>query len=182
MYIDFRNNDHVQGVRDIILQNEEEQKRMTIFYGGNGDLYFDYFGSFQKDNQGRRVGTFTILEQDACYPLFATCYNQILDYGKSPQNRITSAYQKLVQENKIFWYSDSIYDEKANLLILEKKKEGLQLTFIENEEDPIFGFGIRFCNSGSKYDSFSFCFMELYNQFQDLSYSKQSLVKRKAIK
>lgn len=79
------------------------------------------------------------------------------------------AYNSLVQDSTIIWYSDNIYDEKANKLSIEKIDDEIILTFIENPDDPTFGFGIRICNSGSKYDPFNICFMNLFNQLQQLN-------------
>ena len=78
-------------------------------------------------------------------------------------------YNRLVQNSAIIWYSDNIYDEKANKLKIEKKDDKIILNFTDNPDDPTFGFGIRICNSGSKYDPFNLCFMNLFNQLQVLN-------------
>ena len=78
-------------------------------------------------------------------------------------------YNRLVQDSAIIWYSDNIYDEKANKLKIEKKDDKIILTFTDNPDDPTFGFGIRICNSGSKYEPFNLCFMNLFNQLQVLN-------------
>lgn len=83
--------------------------------------------------------------------------------------KIKSVYNLLIQDSIITWYSDNIYDEKANKLRIEKKDNKIILTFIDNPDDPTFGFGIRICNSGSKYEPFNLCFMNLFNQLQALN-------------
>lgn len=85
---------------------------------------------------------------------------------------VKQCYEKLVQNNTIIWYSDNIYDEKANKLEIVKEEDNITLTFTDNPDDSIFGFGIRICNSGSKYDPFNLCFMRLFNQLQSLQKNK----------
>ena len=85
-------------------------------------------------------------------------------------------YKKLVQNDTVIWYSDNTYDENANILQIERNCEEIKLTFIDNPADPAFGFGIRICNSGSKYDPFNICFMNLFNQLQLLV--KEESIKR----
>lgn len=92
------------------------------------------------------------------------------------------ANEKLIHNEVIIFYSDSIYDEKANILKINKNDGFILLEFIDNEDDPIFGFGIRISNSGSKYDPFNICFMRLFNNLQELSTTlsqDSGLVKRR---
>ena len=74
-----------------------------------------------------------------------------------------------MQTSTITWYSDNIYDERANILRITKSANNITLNFTDNPDDPAFGFSIRICNSGSKYDPFNICFMKLFNELQILS-------------
>ncbi len=97
--------------------------------------------------------------------------NDVTDELNSTQKRneklkTKQVYKKLVHNDTIIWHSDNIYDESANILQIEGNRKEINLTFIDNPDDPSFGFGIRICNSGSKYDPFNICFMNLFNQLQ----------------
>ncbi len=201
--VEFKDNHCFCGVKDILIR--DGIKLLKIFYGGNGDLYFDIFGSRYKDENGLNIGTFTIKQTEEIYPYFEQLINHIIDCKVFDISEIElalcdddhvadeiaavqkmneklkekEAYKKLVSNDAIVWYSDNIYDEKANVLRIEKEYEKIKLTFIDNPEDPAFGFGIRIDNSHSKYDPFHLCFMSLFNQFQLLAKndSNKKLVK-----
>lgn len=194
MVVEFKDNNCFSGVKDVFVR--DGKKLLKIFYGANGDLYFDIFGSRNKDEQGLYTATFSIKQQEEVYQYFEQLVNSIIDCkvfdmskielefcdsDNSITNEMSSVqkrnenlktkqvYKKLVHSDIIIWYSDNIYDESANILQIEKDCEEIKLTFIDNPDDPAFGFGIRICNSGSKYDPFNICFMNLFNQFQLLA-------------
>lgn len=73
-----------------------------------------------------------------------------------------NANEDLVIDGKIIFHSDSIYDEAANILKISKIDNSILLEFIDNEDDYIFGFGIRISNSGSKYEPFNICFIIVF--------------------
>ena len=77
------------------------------------------------------------------------------------------AYRELVKDGIIEFYSDNIYNERANKLEISKEDNNIIFNFINNPKDPSgYGFSIRVCNSGSKYTPFNVCFMRLFNSFQ----------------
>jgi len=45
MEINLRDNGVFPNVKDILIR--KDNKTLKIFYGGNGDLYFDIFGSIE---------------------------------------------------------------------------------------------------------------------------------------
>lgn len=47
---------------------------------------------------------------------------ELLNHSKLNNEKLkqTDTYSKLVQDSSITWYSDNIYDEKANKMIIEK--------------------------------------------------------------
>lgn len=47
---------------------------------------------------------------------------KLLNHSKLNNEKLkqTDTYSKLVQDSSITWYSDNIYDEKANKMIIEK--------------------------------------------------------------
>ncbi len=187
MVVEFKDNYIDSNLKDVFIR--QNGKILKIFFGGNGDLYFDIFGSINY-NSGIRTSSICIDTNTDIYDYFNEFFNDILNcniynnsdldscqtYTNIELNRKVAsqnANSKLVKNGIIEWYSDSIYDEKANLLKIEKNNDKIILTFFDNPDDPIFGFGIRICNSGSKYDPFNICFMNLFNKFQKLSKEKQ---------
>lgn len=204
MVVEFKDNNCFSGVKDIFIR--DGKKLLKIFYGANGDLYFDIFGSCNKNENGLRTAIFSIKQHEEVYQYFEQLVNCIIgcevfdmsdielkfcDFDNDVTDELNSAqkrnenlktkqvYKKLVHNDTIIWHSDNIYDESANILQIEGNREEIKLTFIDNPDDPSFGFGIRICNSGSKYDPFNICFMKLFNQLQllDKADSIKKLVK-----
>ena len=191
MTVEFKNNDCFNNVKDILIR--DGKKLLKIFYSSNFDLYIDIFGEHNIDEEGYYNATFSINQDQEIYHYFESLIDNIttckvfdvsdieLKIGDTEElkNELSNSnqlyneslknndiYNKLVQDSAIIWYSDNIYDEKANKLKIEKKDGEISLTFIDNPDDPTFGFGIRICNSGSKYAPFNLCFMNLFNQLQ----------------
>ncbi len=197
MVIEFEDNN--KGTKDIFVR--EGKDLLKIFYGENGDLYFDIFGNRNRDENGQLVATFCIKETDEIYQYFDQLMNSIIDckvfimskiefdFGKSDNIegkisflqqinedlKIGEVYKRLVQNNNsIVWYSDNTYDENANILKIERECGKIKLTFVDNPEDSSFRFGIRICNSASKHAPFNMCFMNLFNQLQLLDKKNQA--------
>ena len=182
MIIEFKDNNIYPSLKDIFIR--QDGKTLKIFYGATGDLYFDIFGHYHFDASGSRTSKFCINKDSDAYSYFDNLFHNILDYKvyddndskffsfndeKNLNKRLqeTNANSKLLKNGNIEWYSDSIYDEKANLLRIARTDEGIVFSFFDNPEDPTFGFGIRICNSGSKYEPFNLCFMRLFNEIQE---------------
>lgn len=193
MNIEFKNNYIYDNLKDIYIT--QDGKTLKIIYGGNGDLYIDIFGEYSINELGVNNATFCIKKDSDLYYCFDSLLNSILNcqvYNIDEELEISTfsgskylneklkrmnANRELVHNGIVEWYSDSVYDEKANLLKIEKIDEEIVLTFYDNPKDPIFGFGIRICNSGSKYDPFNICFMNLFNKFQEIAKSKTKIKK-----
>lgn len=194
MTVEFKNSDCLNQAKDILIR--DKQKLLKIFYGSNGDLYIDIFGERNINKNGNYTATFSIDQNQEIYQYFKSLIDDIIQckvfdvsdiefemcVTKEQKNKLLKSsqlyneilkhgdvYSRLVQNSTIIWYSDNIYDEKANILRIEKEDDKIILTFIDNPNDPTFGFGIRICNSGSKYDPFNICFMNLFNQLQALN-------------
>lgn len=163
----FRDNVHFTELKDIYIHNGD--KILSIFYGGNGDLYFDIF--CEEDNEV----LFNIDKESEVYPYFHTLFDSVINcnvYKDSPNlNKmlvLTKANEDILCDGKIVWFSESTYTERANKLTIEKNSAGISLSFTSNPLDEIYGFGIRICNSGCRYKPFNLCFMNLYNSMQGL--------------
>lgn len=194
MVVEFKNNNCFSGLKEILIR--DDRKLLKIFYGATEDLYFDIFGCRDIDENGQYTATFSINKNEEIYQYFESLINNITDckvfdvsdielelceYDDEIKNEIDSnqsmneklktrqTYKQLVQNGAIIWYSDNIYDEKANKMKIEKNDSEITFTFVDNPDDPTFGFGIRICNSDSKYDPFNLCFMNLFNQLQTLN-------------
>lgn len=189
MIVEFKNNNCFNKVKDILIR--DEKKSLKIFYGSNFDLYIDIFGDHNIDENGYYNATFSINQSQEIYQYFETLIDNIIKCKvfdvsgselemRNTKGQINNIHNRLVQDSAIVWYSDNIYDEKANKLKIEKKDDEIILTFTDNPDDPTFGFGIRICNSGSKYDPFNLCFMNLFNQLQLLN--KQDEQKKLVLK
>ena len=189
MIIDLEESNCSYGSKNILIR--DGQKLLKLFYGANGDLYLDMFGDRNIGENGNYIASFSINKDEGVYSYFDELISNIvycnvydlsdveLKLGssfKQLEHEISNirkenhdlmakqCYEKLVQNNTIIWYSDNIYDEKANKLEIFKEEDRIRLTFTDNPNDSIFGFGVRICNSGSKYDPFNLCFMKLFNQ------------------
>lgn len=201
MVVEFKDNNCFSGVKDVFIR--DGNKLLKIFYGANEDLYFDIFGCRNKGENGLYTATFSIKQHEEVYQYFEQLVKSIIGCevfdmldielefcnfdndvtdGISPvqkrneELKTRQAYKELVHGDAIIWHSDNTYDESSNILQIEKDCEEIRLIFIDNPDDPSFGFGIRICNSGSKYDPFNICFMNLFNQLQILA--KEDSIKR----
>ncbi len=195
MIVEFKNNNYFDKVKDILIR--DGKNLLKIFYGSNLDLYIDIFGDYNIDENGQYNAIFSINKNQEIYQYFENLMDNIIKCKvfdasdikleicdiKEQMNELlkdNDVYNRLVQNSAIIWYSDNIYDEKANKLKIEKKDDKIILNFTDNPYDPTFGFGIRICNSGSKYDPFNLCFMNLFNQLQVLN--KQEEQKKLVLK
>lgn len=167
--IEFKDNYIYEGLKDIFIR--DGKKLLKIFYGGNGDLYFDILGDRKESDiqDYEYMAEFLIKNGEAEWVLFNKLINDIMN--DKDRNK-----DKLLEGKIVNWYSDDIYDEKANKLSIERIDTGIKLIFLDNPDDPNFGFGIRICNSGSKYDPLNIHFMNMYNDFQMLSKQNRNTI------
>ena len=73
---------------------------------------------------------------------------------------------ELFKDGKIDWYSDEFYEEIASRLLIEEDDDRFKVTFIKSKMGYDYTFttySIRFRNSGSRYNPFNVCFMNMYN-------------------
>lgn len=201
MTLELRENSTQNWIKDIYAKTDG--KTLTIFFGDTGDLYFNIFGEKKRNEQGFKTAAFHINIEDELYSYFETLINDVvtcnvydefndnLIYATLPSNAVkknslnqrlreNNANQKLLHEGVIEIYSESIYDEAANLLRIKQKDGEIILEFIDNPNDPTHGFGIRISNHGSRYYPFNNCFMKLFNKLQNLSPKQNNpLIKKK---
>ena len=138
MTVEFKNNDCFNKVKDILIR--DENKLLKIFYGSNFDLYIDIFGDRNIDENGNYSATFSINQSQEIYQYFEILIDNIIKckvfdvseieseiYDTKEQTnellKNNNIYTRLVQDSAIIWYSDNIYDEKANKLKIEKKDD-----------------------------------------------------------
>lgn len=207
MLVVFKNSPFSDDIKDIYIQKDE--KTIKIMFGGNGDLYIDIFGPKNTGPGGEIISIFKMNQDDEVYSYFEELIDNILncrvyeinemelEFCQTEEDkknkikyiekintelRINGNYSDLVRDNCITWYSDSIYNEKANSLRIKKENNDIILVFQDNLDDPTFGFGIRICNSGSKYQPFNVCFMKLFNQLNQNYKSQQQIENKELIK
>lgn len=197
MKIELRDNGVFPNLKDILIR--KDNKTLKLFYGGNGDLYFDIYGEYTETEEGYNA-YFEIDKEDEVYPYFKRLietirdavvfipsetqtellddpyeFYEIIEYYKKKNEELKESYPhtELVKNGMIEFYSDSIYNEKANRMTMKEIDEKIRLDFFDNPEDDIDGFGIRICNSGSKYMPFNICFMRFFDKLhEDLTVAK----------
>ena len=204
MEIKLRDNGCFQNVKDIILI--KDNKTLKIFYGGNGDLYFDIFGNFEECESGY-IACFEIDKEDKVYPYFERLIeaireakvftpsetqmeliddpyeiHELVEHYKMRNKKLKGIppHTELVKEDGIELYSDSIYNEKANRMTIKEIDGKIRLDFFDNPQDYIDGFAVEISNSGSKYMPFNICFMNFFNKLhEDLTTIKEDNKEKK---
>ena len=171
-----------------IFIEEDNSNYLSIFYGGNLDLYWTIHSNKRTLENDSKTDTFTITKENyKLYNLFENLYNDIKEINlfedfEEDKDRYRvynqSNYQELFDEkNKtITWYSDETAHEIANYLKIKKEKNCFIISF--NIQEYIEGYDrdfaslyyipIRFRNSGSRYDPFNIIFMRMYEKLKDV--------------
>lgn len=204
MKIELKDNGVFPNVKDIFIR--KDNKTLKIFYGGNGDLYFDMFGNYEI-YENEYTTHFEIDKEDELYPYFERLikaikeaevftpseaqieqiddpseFNELVEYYKMKNKELKEYYPhtELVKDDVVELYSDSIYNEKANRMTMKDLDGKIRLDFYDNPEDYIEGFGIRICNSGSKYMPFNICFMRFFYELHEyLTTTKEENIQKK---
>ena len=141
MEVEFKENNWFNGVKDIFIR--DEKKLLKIFYGANGDLYFDIFGSLNKNENNLYTATFSIKKSEMIYSYFEQLVNDIISCKvfepcevrdaerKNEYLKTKQANKKLVDNDTIIWYSDNIYDESEDKL----SKQNMNSYFVRKHLD-----------------------------------------------
>jgi len=158
MMVDFKTNSFFNSLKDIHLR--EGKKLLKIHYGGTGDLYFDIFGVSEEEKE-KSVATFEIEQESEIYPFLEKLYTSIINHENKED------LENLLDGMEVKWYSDEIYDEKANVMTIRKENDKMVFSFFRNPDDHTFGFGVRICNSGSKYEPINLKYMDFYNSINN---------------
>ena len=167
---------------------EEDNSCLSIFYGGNLDLYWSINSNKRTMENDPKTDSFIITKENyGLYSLFEKLYNDIKEINlfedlEEDKDRYrlynSSYYQELFDEknNTITWYSDETAREVANYLQIKKEKERFIINF--NIQEYIEGYDrdfaslyyipIRFRNSGSRYDPFNIIFMRMYERLKEI--------------
>ena len=198
--IEIKKNKNEMGLFDFEIINNE--KKLNILYGGNGDLYF-YVNKYNLNEKEQTVNFEITKENYILFSLFEELYNKIINCNiykidnveleildedeidekinlyKNWNNELKrkSSYVNLVQNGVISWKHDEQIYEEANILNIYKEKEQYRLEFILNNKELSHYIDIRFRNSGSRYQPFNQPFMDLYNALQkyDLEYHQMHI-------
>ncbi len=181
-----RENDVVQ-LNNVFLTNQG----MTLFvgYGWNGDIVMTVSGGDCVPSVNRKYEkNFVISTTDDYYPIFLNLYNNIINveimghrresqkdqerYEKFRDSVKRFTQPKLVKYGRVIWQSDDEPWNLSNKFILEKKKEGIALTFESRKEySNVFrsserDFVVNISNSGSRYEPFNLCFVQFIRELQ----------------
>lgn len=161
-----------------------EDGKFTIDFAGNLDLYWSYYckGSDIKDTLQR---SFIITKESGLfYDLIQELYANISDYDiyggvdfleldeeyrEDLKTRLKEAdksnHKRLLINGIVDWHSDDYSYEDASRLLIEPNVEGFKITFVRGVTDmKMLTFAVRICNSGSRYNPFNVCFMNMYHK------------------
>lgn len=166
---------------------QEDNKYITIFFAGNGDLYW----SLNTDNISNNSITIT-KENYRLYCLFYQLFKDIdeinifddefykdrIDDKDRYRKYNCSNYNELynLENNTITWYSDETAHEVSNILKIKKDEETFRIEFyiqpyIDGYDKDFHSdnyIPIRFRNSGSSYEPFNIVFMRMYNNMKEI--------------
>lgn len=109
--------------------------------------------------------------QEEMEELYSPDFEYSDEFKKSMDKLLDHTYNLLVNDGVISWHSDEDYYEAASIVNIELVGEDIKLTFIEQMKND-YSFpgeiGIRFRNSGSKYDPFNKIFMNHFNSLASI--------------
>ena len=118
------------------------------------------------------MATFEVEQENEIYSFIEKLYTSIIEHENKEE------IENLVDGIEVKWYSDEIYDEKANVMTIRKENDKIVFSFLRNPDDPTFGFGVRICNSGSKYEPINLKYMDFYNRINNNEKNKQKQIHR----
>ena len=169
-----------------VIELIENEITFTIFYGGNGDLYWKILDNNDliKDKDATYTPFIITKENMFIYNLFEDLFKRIQEKKPFKENDIlfnefkydTYSYNELFDGNIITWISDDRDLDYDNLVKISKKEDTFLLEFSKykknDNEHYLSDFNpyvihIRFRNSGSHYDPYNCTFMDMYNAFEN---------------
>lgn len=188
--------ERLDGVYDIIKFTKDNQI-LSIYFGGNGDLYWDIVNLKDPDSNQE---IFLIDEENyEIYHLFDTLLKKIEEcqvyeidplslelcesskeveeierkVAKSNEDVKTfSKYQSLYDGFAVEWHSDDEIYEEANTLVIVRDEESesifIEITKHSEKSDDL---SIRISNSGSRYMPFNILFMKHYNALCNMDFN-----------
>ncbi len=167
----------------------DNNKMLYIFFANNLDLYMLLCTDKLLPPNKNITLDFDITKEDYdIYRIFDRLHSAFVNSKENNadapffQKSITTEYGEpyevapLVDENlNINWISDNGPAVLEDRLVISKEEDSYKLAFIRNDKPMDFGFktnsgiGIRFRNSGSRYNPFNCVFMELYDNLQKVN-------------
>lgn len=154
------------GYNEFLIETDEGKFR--ILFAGNLDLYWTCYKS--EDINNDKQDFFITKENYFLYSLFDKLYEDIKNnriyYDITSDKYYECKNNELFKDGKIDWYSDEFYEEIASRLLIDKEDDRFKVTFIKSKMGYDYTFttySIRFRNSGSRYNPFNVCFMNMYN-------------------
>ena len=167
----------------------DKNKMLYIFFANTLDLYMLLCTDKLLPPNENITIDFDITKEDYdIYRIFDRLHRAFMNSKENNpdapffQKSITTEYGEpyevapLVDENSnINWISDNGPAVLEDRLVISKEEDSYKLTFVRNDKPMDFGFktnsgiGIRFRNSGSRYNPFNCLFMELYDNLQKIN-------------
>lgn len=161
---------------------ELEEGFITIWLGGNGDLYWSCLNKDGKTDENISK-TFRITEaNDLFYDLIKELYSDIYtcnvfkdeyrleeyDYEEMQlrlKQQMEQSLEALLKNGVVDYHSDDNIYEVTSRLLIETIENEFKITFIPEQTDlNLFANSVRICNSGSRYKPFNVCFMNMYHK------------------
>lgn len=163
----------------------KDNKQLSIFFGGNLDLYLSVSDGEEIPYEQEKEITFDITKENYdLYTIFKEMYDEIVsgniydsELDKHKSLSLLAAQKDLVDNKKnICWISDDAPRESADRLIISKEIDKIKLTFKRTNIDidmsdgfkSPFWLSVRIRNSGSRYDPFNVPFMRMYQNIQTI--------------
>ena len=161
-------------------------KKLTIMYGGNGDLYWSLVNDDWKVFYEGITDHFDITKEN--YEVYKAFESLLLNIKAISMREEPTNYNKLydAKKSEVTWISDELAKEVANEVTISKHDEVIRLSFKTKPQTfgydrNYFEFGmisIRFRNSGSRYHPFNLIFMNLFNELQNLTVNDLGPIKQ----
>ncbi len=177
-----------------VIKLIKENATLTIYFGGNGDVYWDLMNIDNIDSQDE---SFIISENDGpIYDLFHKLFLSISNYQIFQVNEEEASYCRNSEELRILrekerkyneklvshpyfkdlcngtyveWHSDNEPFETGNILMLLSDSITKTVTINIKRVSPDYGFLIVcFTHSGSRYRPFDLAFYEHYRKLCEM--------------
>lgn len=157
------------------IKLKEDEKELSIFLAGNGDLYMSMT---EKRRLGKMFNDYIMFDikktDEDIYNVFDILYKSIMEKNEKYKTELIDKY------NNIEWVSDEGRIDDEDSLTIIKHNNYYRLIFLRNNENNRHDTRrknsrevvIRFSSSGSRYKDYVGYFMVLYSELHNIEERK----------